>query len=89
MHLFEDLARWDVQHAPFEVGLSTERHPFCRFSIGPSEELISSRDRPAFRFVYEAIPTLGIAVSYVLDQSCIRIAREQLADVLRVTEPQR
>lgn len=65
--------------------LSTERHQLCRISLGPSRELISSRDRPAFRFDYGAIPTFSISLSYVVDQSCIGIAREQLADVLRVT----
>lgn len=84
LHLFEHLVRWNVHHAPFKVDLSTDRDQLCRVSLGPSRELISSRDSPAFRFDYGAIPTLSISLSYVVDQSCIGIAREQLADVLRL-----
>jgi hypothetical protein len=71
------LAAWLDHRAHFDIVLSPNTYQSLSFQLGPSEQLISTRDKPACTLAYAAARLRSEWVMPV-DQSCIRGFRQTI-----------
>jgi hypothetical protein len=76
------IRKWLLDFEPFSVGLATRPGQQMQILVGPSPALISTRSRPAVEITYAGI-SLEFRAFCVVDQSCMRVAAEELTQVLR------
>jgi hypothetical protein len=74
---------WLKDQASFVIDLAVVRDQSLRLSVGPSKALISSRDKPVFRLTFRSGPAFKTEWSYVVDQTCIRLLRDELEGALQ------
>lgn len=77
--LVAHLKEWQSSYRAFEVDLSVAGNSQkVLFSIGRSDALICSADKPVFTIIYDNSPSMYGQWSFIVDQSCLRIFCESL-----------
>jgi hypothetical protein len=79
--LLNEFDRWLNSHEPFTATLTSTPGQVVMIQIGKRNDLITTHDHPALTFFYEA-RGCRLEVCFVIDQSCIRKARDELSVVL-------
>jgi hypothetical protein len=76
------LDSWLFERADVDVELCVIEGQSLRFKMAPDSEWISSREKPVFFGSYATNPSVATCWAYVVDQSCVRIMRDELAEAL-------
>lgn len=79
--LQNDFDNWLASYAPFTRVLCSRPDQELIVQIGPKEGYETTQDRPILTCTYAG--GCGAGVSFLVDQSCIRIARDGLSNVMR------
>lgn len=79
------LLAWPANPGRFRCELGSPQAAAQRLSLsfGMEAELISSAEKPACRIDYQGGPSMAASWAFVVDQSCIRLAGDELGAVLR------
>jgi hypothetical protein len=80
--LMIDFDRWLESYTPFERYLTSTSEQVVTLAVGRRDDLITTADHPAVTFCYDD-GRCRLEVLFVVDQSCIRIARDGLAATMR------
>jgi hypothetical protein len=79
--LMTEFDAWLDNNTPFERHLTTTSERIVTLELGTRNDLITTANHPAVTFRYDD-GRCRLEVFFVVDQSCIRIAREGLATAL-------
>lgn len=86
--LCNDFGAWLMSHAPFARTLCSRPDQEFAIQVGTREGYEATLDHPILACTYSG--GCGIEVFFVIDESCVRIARDGLIRVLRsVTESEK
>ncbi|QSI33331.1 hypothetical protein GNX71_28705 [Variovorax sp. RKNM96] len=86
--LRERLVEWQVNPSAFTLELGAAKgDQQIAFAIGQVQGLICSVDKPACTLTYACGAAMQGRWSFVVDQSCIRLCAEAMAEFLRSIEP--
>jgi hypothetical protein len=80
--LTAELAAWLDVPKEFELELSGVEEQSLRIALGVRSEYISKVDRPVLTINYRGGRMLGGEWAFVVDQSCLRILHDGLAEAL-------
>ena len=81
--LILDFDRWVGSSTPFNRCLTLTSEQVVTLEVGNRTDLITTTDHPAVTFCYDG-GKCRLEAFFVVDQSCIRLAREELAATLAV-----
>ena len=79
--LVDDLDGWLECRTPFERYLASSFEQTVTLGVGTREDLITTVEHPAVTFCYDD-GRCRLEVFFVVDQSCLRIARDGLSAAL-------
>lgn len=82
VRLLDHLRQWQSDSLPFSLKLTTSPGQELTLNIGPRPDIISSFSKPALTVDYRGC-AMDFRAYTVLDQTCFRIAAEELEVVLR------
>lgn len=80
--LLLEVQKWLGDSTPFSGEISVEKSESLFITLGPSQELISSPEKPVFRLDYRSEPVFRTSWGYVVDHSCINIMKEELHNIV-------
>ena len=90
MHSLEELVTlfesWSNINDTVNLQLSGCEDQNIRLVIGRRDDLITGEHKPAFTFICE-MSRINVEIYYVIDSSCISLAREQLIYCLNCKPP--
>jgi len=83
--LYENLKFWQISMKGFEVNIASreEKGQQLIISIGKSEELICSVSKPVCVISYSSGSAMQARWAFVVDQSCIRICTDGIAELIK------
>lgn len=79
------LQQWLIDHSEFEVELAKNDAQQLSIAAGDRAELICSLESPALTLRYRAERVQALEVYFLVDQSCISAALEELEALLEAT----
>lgn len=77
------ISSWLEARSPFRLQLAGEPDQLLSVAVGPSDSLVSSREKPVLRLVFEGAPTFSVEWSYVVDQTCLATTLDGLNGLLQ------
>lgn len=80
--LLNDFNDWLHSFSPFIRPIIATPSRTLEIQVGDRENYITSLEKPVFTFFYSA-GSCRLEVFYVIDESCVRIASQELATVLQ------
>jgi hypothetical protein len=90
LHRLKDLLdAWLEGQALFSTSLVESPGQGFRIGLSLRDDVICSSDKPVFEVDYEAGFSVRTQWAYVVDQSCVRIASDELGELLALLEPPR
>ena len=84
--LVADLVAWLSNPIDIRRQISADRtSDNVELAFSEKSQLISSKEKPCFRYSYHGVGVPSLQIEFIVDQSCIRVFKEELEYALQET----